>query len=198
MTLQTVGSGYLQSITIEPHDLPPETVEEEVYQEWHDLDRVLVQFWTSHSIRPRVVYMPRLGEGKDLGVDVPILLPELTRRGLVDLVELPTDSFYVYGRFFSVHVISSVNCISVWTADGREDGHRFMSRASRASCSTTKAAHKWAGWLSLRAGSRGLLVGQLFLRVICGRVGTGWVHCGDIGKHLVPCTVRHLSWESST
>ena len=101
MTLQTVDSKNLQSITIKPHDRPPETIEEDVYQEWQDLDRVLVQFWTSRSIRPRVVYMPRLGEGKDLGVDVPILLPELTRRGLVDLVKLPLESFYMYGHFFS-------------------------------------------------------------------------------------------------
>ena len=88
MTLQTVNSKYLQSITIEPHDSSPETVEEEVYQEWQDLDRVLVQFWTSHSIRPKVNYVPWT-RGKDLGDDLPVLLPELTRRGLVDVVKAP-------------------------------------------------------------------------------------------------------------
>jgi len=86
MTLQTLNSKNLQSITIEPHNATPETVEEGAYQEWQDLDRSLVQFWTSHSIRPRFVYVPRWGKGKDLVADVPILLPELTRRGLVDLV----------------------------------------------------------------------------------------------------------------
>ena len=62
--------------------------------------------------------MPRLGEGKDLGVDMPILLPELTRRGLVDLAKLPMDSFYVYGPFFSV--ISGANHVSVWTVERAE------------------------------------------------------------------------------
>jgi len=128
MTLQTVDSKNLKSITIKPHDPPPETIEEDVYQEWQDLDRVLVQFWTSHSIRPRVVYMPRLGEGKDLGVDVPILLPELTKRGLVDLVKLPLESFYVYGRCFSAHVISGANHISVWTAERTEGTYDARTR----------------------------------------------------------------------
>ena len=64
MTLQTVKSENLQSITIYPQDPGPETVEEEAYQEWQDLDRLLVQFWTSPSIRPRVVYVVgRGGEG---------------------------------------------------------------------------------------------------------------------------------------
>ena len=62
--------------------------------------------------------MPRLGEGKDLGVDMPILLPELTRRGLVDLAKLPMDSFYVYGPFF--FVISGANHVSVWTVERAE------------------------------------------------------------------------------
>jgi len=86
MTLQTVDSKTLQSITIDPHSAIPETVEEEVYQEWQDLDRLLVQFWTSHSIRPKVKYVPRWGEGRELRDDAQILLPELTKRGLVDLV----------------------------------------------------------------------------------------------------------------
>ena len=88
MTLQTVDSKDLQSITIKPHDLPPKPVEEGVYQEWRDLDRTLVQFWTSHSIRPKVMYVPWMGQN-NLGDGVPILLPELTRRGIVDVVEAP-------------------------------------------------------------------------------------------------------------
>ena len=86
-TLRTVESKSLQSIAIFPSNKKhPETVEEEAYQEWQDLDRLLVQFWTSHSIRPQVMYVAERGR-KDLRDDVPNLLPELTRRGLVDLVE---------------------------------------------------------------------------------------------------------------
>ena len=87
--LQTAESKNLQSITICPDDNVPESVWEPVRQEWRDLDQLLVQFWTSHSIRPQVVYVARKG-GKDLRTDAPNLLPELTRRGLVDLVEAPS------------------------------------------------------------------------------------------------------------
>ena len=89
MTLQTVNSKDLRRITIQPHDPIPETIEQEAYEEWQDLDRVLVQFWTSHSIRPQIVYMPGREEGKSLREDAPILLPEMTRRGLVDFIEAP-------------------------------------------------------------------------------------------------------------
>ena len=87
-TLQTVESKNLESITIFPFDKSlPETVEEQAYQEWQDLDRLLVQFWASHSIRPQLAYVAGRRGTKDLGGDAPKLLPELTRRGLVDLVE---------------------------------------------------------------------------------------------------------------
>jgi len=83
-TLQTVKSKSFQRISIFQFD--PITVEESVCQEWRDLDRLLVRFWTSHSIRPQVVYIAWPGQ-KDLKDHAPSLLPELTRRGLVDLVE---------------------------------------------------------------------------------------------------------------
>ena len=89
-TLQTVKSGSLQSIAIWPDNNVPEVVGEAVYQEWNHLDRLLVQFWTSHSIRPQVAYVSGKG-GKDFGCDVPSLLPELTRRGLIDLFEIPSS-----------------------------------------------------------------------------------------------------------
>ena len=89
MTLQTVNSKDLQRITIQPHDSPPETIEQEAYEEWQDLDRVLVQFWTSHSIRPQIVCMPGWGPGNSLRDNAPVLLPEMTRRGLVDFIEAP-------------------------------------------------------------------------------------------------------------
>ena len=54
---------------------------------WLDLDRLLVQFWESRSIRPKVVCnLTELEkkEGRDWGGH---LFPELTRRGIIDLVE---------------------------------------------------------------------------------------------------------------
>jgi len=85
--LQTVESKNLQRITVRLYTVTTEDpVEEMVRQEWLDLDRLLVRFWTSHSIRPRLMYEPVPG-GKDMRDYAPGLLPELTRRGLVDLVE---------------------------------------------------------------------------------------------------------------
>jgi len=86
-TLQTAESKNIRDITISLFYPFPETIRGAVCQEWEDLDRVLVQFWTSYSIRPQVMYAGRQGV-KDLRDDVPSLLPELTRRGLVDLVEV--------------------------------------------------------------------------------------------------------------
>ena len=61
-------------------------VREAVRQEWQDLDRLLVQFWTSHSIRPRIAYEAE-SVGSALGALLPSLLPELTSRGVVDFIE---------------------------------------------------------------------------------------------------------------
>ena len=86
MALQTVGSKNLRQITIHlctiSSDYP---IEEETRRDWQDLDLLLVRLWTSHSIRPRFMYGPdRTGKGaRDYA---PSLLPELTRRGVVDLV----------------------------------------------------------------------------------------------------------------
>jgi len=83
--LQTVKSKSIQFIGIYPPITLPER--EDVHREWQDLDNLLVQFWISHSIRPRVQYTVGGGK-KDLRGRFPSLLPELTRRGLVDLVEI--------------------------------------------------------------------------------------------------------------
>jgi hypothetical protein len=86
MALQTVQSKSLQQITIHPYGAFAIPVKEAVRQEWQDLDHLLVQFWTSLSIRPRIACEAGIG-GDNLRAYVPNLLPELTRRGLVDLVE---------------------------------------------------------------------------------------------------------------
>jgi len=73
--------GRARSVIRQLLDLPGG---ETAHQEWQDLDRLLV--WTSHSVYLRVVYVAG-EEGEEFRDKVPILLPELTRRGLIDLVE---------------------------------------------------------------------------------------------------------------
>ena len=85
--LQSVKSKGLERITVRPDaDTFVRTIKEPVHQQWHDLDRQLVDFWTSHSIRPKVTYEAG-ARRKDMRDCTQSLLPELTRRGLVDLVE---------------------------------------------------------------------------------------------------------------
>ena len=88
VALQTIKSKRLRQITINPYGTAfvLNATEEMIYREWEDLDRLLIQLWTSRSIRPKVVYEVR-GEERSLGKYAPNLLPELTRGGLVDVVE---------------------------------------------------------------------------------------------------------------
>jgi len=59
---------------------------ETVFGQWSGLDRILVQFWESRSIRLRVGCV-RLGEkGQNMGYSVGCLFPEITKRGIVDPV----------------------------------------------------------------------------------------------------------------
>ena len=85
--LQTVESSDLRQITLRtPGNTFINTIEERVRRQWQDLDSLLVHFLASRSIRPEVTYNVKAGE-KDFRDHAPSLLPELTRRGLVDLVE---------------------------------------------------------------------------------------------------------------
>ena len=86
VALQTVQSKNLQQITIQPYGAIANPVKDTVSQEWQALDHLLVRFWTSHSIRPRIKYKGGRG-GDRLKAIIPSLLPELTRRGLIDWVE---------------------------------------------------------------------------------------------------------------
>ena len=54
---------------------------EDIVQEWHELDHLLVQLWTLHSIVPEVTCQHELGEL------APNLFPELTSRGAVCISE---------------------------------------------------------------------------------------------------------------
>ena len=89
MALQTVGSENLRQITIYPYTKTSDhPIEEAARQDWRDLDLLLVRLWTSRSIRPRLMYGPDAG-GKEAGDYAPSLLPELTRRGVIDLAKRP-------------------------------------------------------------------------------------------------------------
>ena len=99
MTLRAVTSNHtnLRQITLYvPHtaygptlnlaDLMDELGETE-YGHWLELDRVLAQLWESHSIRPRVLHFAPSGEKeRESNSCVHALLPEITRRGIADLV----------------------------------------------------------------------------------------------------------------
>jgi len=84
--LQTVESKALRWVTIHPYAVIPQDPIEETAQEWQALDRLLIQLWTSRSVRSQLLYGRDEG-GSYLRDHASCLLPELTRRGLVDLVE---------------------------------------------------------------------------------------------------------------
>ena len=85
VTLQTVESKDLQRVTIYSHAPFPTQIEDTISRAWRDLDRLLVQFWTSRAIRPKITY--EMGkEGSDLRDLAPFLLPGLTKKGVVRLI----------------------------------------------------------------------------------------------------------------
>ena len=99
MALQTITSEHreLRHISIQvPYDFTfinadadvLQTVGEAISRQWFGLDRLLVQLWESRSIRPRVILAMKLWEGKiDTKYCVGCLLPEVTKEGIVDLVQ---------------------------------------------------------------------------------------------------------------
>lgn len=56
------------------------------YRGWLDLDRLLVQFWESHSIRPRVESTTLEEREQGTKYCIRYLLPEITRREVIHLV----------------------------------------------------------------------------------------------------------------
>ena len=73
MTLQTIKTKNLRQITIYSYGCYNQW---EGVGEWHDLDCLLVELWTSHAALPKFVCKDRLREL------APSLLPELTSRGV--------------------------------------------------------------------------------------------------------------------
>jgi hypothetical protein len=86
MALQTVQSENLQRIIIRPSTTTGYGIGEAAHREWWDLDRLLVQFWVSRPTRPKIMYMAGKREN-GFGDLARRLLPELTQRGALDLVE---------------------------------------------------------------------------------------------------------------
>lgn len=98
MALETISrrNQDLQHISIQLYDSKiiyvgadvRKGVGEQTYEEWLDLDRLLVRAWESHLIRPELVCKVMGGKGKNVEGCIGLLLPEVTKRGILDLVEL--------------------------------------------------------------------------------------------------------------
>jgi len=78
----------LQQISIHvPYDLTTFDVKRStVHGQWLDLDLLLVQFCELRSTHPKLTCRALIGETRDMREFVKDLLPELTRRGMIDLV----------------------------------------------------------------------------------------------------------------
>lgn len=83
-TLQTAKSENLRQITLFSSIDPRRESDETARPEWQNLDHLLVQLWTTRSIRPALTYQ-KGWETSDFVVPSEVL-PELTRRGILDLI----------------------------------------------------------------------------------------------------------------
>ena len=94
MTLETITSKNqdLKQVSVRVSDAEVidagvnfgEAAVERSLGQWLNLDRSLVRIWESHSIRPRVVW--RTGK-QNVEEFTAQLMPEVTKRGVLDLVE---------------------------------------------------------------------------------------------------------------
>ena len=103
-TLETITSKHrdLQQITIYLYIWNPSAHEdggtlEEIVDintgtRWLDVDRLLVKFWDSRSIRSKVVYVPEMeNEEEETRDRVGKLFPELAKRGMIYLVDYSSE-----------------------------------------------------------------------------------------------------------
>ena len=86
--LYTLKSKHLQHVSLQPPPNP--TLWEAAHEEWLDIDSLLDQFRTSPSLRLKITDSSGIG-WECLKALVAWSFPELTRRGIVDLVQFPTD-----------------------------------------------------------------------------------------------------------
>ena len=76
---------YLAHIGVDAIVKP--AVGEANFEQWLDLDHILVELWESRSIRPKVIRTSLKGEKQGTRDCIGCLLPEMMRRGRIDLVE---------------------------------------------------------------------------------------------------------------
>ena len=113
--LRTVESISLQRIALWPCATTfVRTVPEAVRQEWREIDRLLVQFWFSRSIRPKVTRGMEVLEGSRSRDHELRLMPKLARRGLVDLVgAIPESMPAAQGTTMSEKRISHMSRVPI-------------------------------------------------------------------------------------
>jgi hypothetical protein len=91
MALKTITSKHQDfrqiSIYLSPHPVDVgQTVGEEIYRQWADFDCTLIRLWESHAIRTNVI-CDTVAEGrKGFPEYIGGLLPEMTKRGIVEIV----------------------------------------------------------------------------------------------------------------
>ena len=64
-----------------------QAVGEPVYNQWLELDRLLIQLWDSRSIRPKISYFAMKEERRQMAKSVGYLLPRAAKERILDLVE---------------------------------------------------------------------------------------------------------------
>ena len=64
-----------------------QAVGEPVYNQWLELDRLLIQLWDSRSIRPKISYFAMKEERRQMAKSVGYLLPRAAKEEILDLVE---------------------------------------------------------------------------------------------------------------
>ena len=95
-TLKTITSGHrnLREVSIEGRALSDSTdwpanaaaVDDDMREQWAELERTLIQLWESHAIHAKVNYYSRKREeSRELMGD---LLQEATKRGIVGLADI--------------------------------------------------------------------------------------------------------------
>ena len=63
-----------------------QSIGEETHGQWMDLDHILIQLWESNAIHTQVIYTTE-GEKKEAREFIGALLPEMTKRGKVEMLE---------------------------------------------------------------------------------------------------------------
>ena len=94
LALQTITPDHrdFRQISIRMPKLDPSSIVDPTnlrrtptYSQWMDLDRVLVQLWESHEIRPKVIYEVWENGKEAMREYVGCLFPEITDKGIIEV-----------------------------------------------------------------------------------------------------------------